>query len=514
MTTRRKPDRASIARALVPDELPPHSKEAEQGVLGCILLDPPLCLPECMARFKGEHEAFYDLKHQTIYRALLRMREQSVAVDLITLQQTLKECGKLDEVGGIAYLMSLADAVPSAANLNYYLAIVCAEYSKRQTIRLTHDALEAIKTAPAADVLARLSTAAQEILSGVPRRRLSVRTASEILQMRFDNSDNYLGDRLLATGQPLVIAGAGGVGKSRLLLQLAAASITGQDWLGIETHARGKRWLIIQGENSNRRLRDDLSRLQNWLGESRWQQVEKNLFIHTIENDRDAILGLDSSQTVSELETLIDDTKPDIIGLDVLNNFGIGDLNKDSDMRETCHKLSALFRRGNPDRALVVLHHSLTGKQGALRAVGFDRASFARNSKVLFGWTRAQINIAGTKPDNNDELLIACGKNNNGREFEPFAVQFSAQQGVYLPDLTWDRDSWEADTSGKSAGPVVDVESVVELCDGEQSKAQLAKAVQDETGCTRSTAYKWVHRAEQSRKICKSKLTGKYARKI
>lgn len=124
------------AAALVPDRLPPHSREAECGVLGCILLDPSQCLGECVNLLKSGAETFYDLKHGIIYTALNQMSDTGQAIDLITLQQHLKDAGLLERVGGIAYLMSLADAVPSAANLRYYLDIVIDKHILRKVIRV------------------------------------------------------------------------------------------------------------------------------------------------------------------------------------------------------------------------------------------------------------------------------------------------------------------------------------------------------------------------------------------
>jgi replicative DNA helicase len=116
------------------DRLPPHSPEAEQGVLGCILLSPNECLGECLEKLKQEPEVFYDLRHQTIYSTLVTMYDTREAIDLITLQQRLKDQQHLEEVGGIPYLSSLQDAVPSAANLSYYLNIVREKFLLRKMI--------------------------------------------------------------------------------------------------------------------------------------------------------------------------------------------------------------------------------------------------------------------------------------------------------------------------------------------------------------------------------------------
>ena len=107
------------------DRLPPHAPEAEQGVLGCILISPNECMGECIEKLKDDGGAmFYDLRHQTIYETLSEMFNERTPIDLITVQQRLKDRQTLEQVGGIGYLSQLQDSVPSSANLSYYMEIV------------------------------------------------------------------------------------------------------------------------------------------------------------------------------------------------------------------------------------------------------------------------------------------------------------------------------------------------------------------------------------------------------
>ena len=135
---RQKSARADARPAI--DRLPPHSPEAEMGVLGCALLSPNECMGECFEKLKGDgHEVFYDLRHQTIYETLAVMYDTREAIDVITLQQKLKDKQLLEQVGGIAYLAQLQDSVPSAANLSYYLEIIQEKYLLRRMISTCTD---------------------------------------------------------------------------------------------------------------------------------------------------------------------------------------------------------------------------------------------------------------------------------------------------------------------------------------------------------------------------------------
>lgn len=118
------------------DRLPPHSPECEIGVLGCALLSPNECLGECLDKLKDDgKEAFYEMRHQTIYETLVAMYNARQAIDLITVQQNLKDRQMLEQVGGIAYLSQMQDAVPSVGNLSYYLDHVREKYLLRKLVQ-------------------------------------------------------------------------------------------------------------------------------------------------------------------------------------------------------------------------------------------------------------------------------------------------------------------------------------------------------------------------------------------
>jgi len=121
------------------DRLPPHAPEAEQGVLGCVLMSPTDCLPQVIEVLPQGADVFYDLRHQTIYSAMLDMFDKRKPIDVITVQQHLKDCGMLEQVGGIPYLNALQDCVPSASNVTYYTSIVHEKYLMRLWVQRCSD---------------------------------------------------------------------------------------------------------------------------------------------------------------------------------------------------------------------------------------------------------------------------------------------------------------------------------------------------------------------------------------
>jgi replicative DNA helicase len=127
--------------AINTDRLPPHSEDMERGVLGCALLSPGDVLNRLLEK-RVTAEWFYDLRHQLIFNAMLHLHSRrDVPVDTLTLHQHLKDTGLLEQVGGIAYVNTLADAVPSALNVAYYLDLLREKFVRRRIIAVCTDVI-------------------------------------------------------------------------------------------------------------------------------------------------------------------------------------------------------------------------------------------------------------------------------------------------------------------------------------------------------------------------------------
>lgn len=106
--------------------------EAEQGVLGSMLISPREIIAECVEKISEEY--FYVPAHQTVYTVLVELWNAGQGIDLITFTQTLRDRNVLDVVGGAAFVTSLYTFVPTAANVTYYLEIVREKFILRQII--------------------------------------------------------------------------------------------------------------------------------------------------------------------------------------------------------------------------------------------------------------------------------------------------------------------------------------------------------------------------------------------
>ena len=111
---------------------PPHSLEAEQGVLGSMLISPRETISECVEKINEEY--FYVPAHQTIYNLLVDLWNAGQAIDLITFTQVLRDRNLLESVGGAVFVTTLFTFVPTAANVQYYLDIVRDKYILREII--------------------------------------------------------------------------------------------------------------------------------------------------------------------------------------------------------------------------------------------------------------------------------------------------------------------------------------------------------------------------------------------
>ena len=98
-----------------------HSLEAEQAVIGAIFLD-----SKAWYRIAGQIETdeFYDARHKKIFNAIKSLSDGGSGSDIITTAEWLEQQGKLDEVGGLAYLASVAENTVSSANIEAYAGIV------------------------------------------------------------------------------------------------------------------------------------------------------------------------------------------------------------------------------------------------------------------------------------------------------------------------------------------------------------------------------------------------------
>ena len=119
----------------------PYSLDAEQAVLGAILKEPD-CLPAVSDMLKREH--LHLPQHKAIYDAILSIDTMGGKIDPLVVLEELKKQGVYDDIGGKAYLMTIADAVPSTRNVESYIKIIIDKFYSRTLIKTAREILEVI----------------------------------------------------------------------------------------------------------------------------------------------------------------------------------------------------------------------------------------------------------------------------------------------------------------------------------------------------------------------------------
>lgn len=162
--------RPAMRRMITPDvRIPPHNNEAEQAVLGAMMLEKE-AVAQAMEILKPE--SFYRESHRFIFEAMLTLADRNMPIDITTLPQELRASGRLDEVGGAHYLSELNLRTPTAANVGTHARLVFEKALKRTQIS-AYGELQAEcydEGSDAFDVLDRGSAKLFEISANRPRK--------------------------------------------------------------------------------------------------------------------------------------------------------------------------------------------------------------------------------------------------------------------------------------------------------------------------------------------------------
>ncbi|MCL4389811.1 MAG: replicative DNA helicase [Patescibacteria group bacterium] len=274
-------------------KVPPHSSEAEQSVLGAILIDKN-AIVEVAGFLRPEH--FYEDKHGQIYAAMLALYEERRPIDLLTLTEKLKANKKYKDVGSSTYLTQLTGVVPTSAHVEDYGKMVMELCAKRSLIS-------------AASVIAELSFDAtknlKEVLDQAESQVFNISQENltrnfipmkDILAQSFDRLDEIQRrgsglrgvpsgfkdlDNVLAGFQEsnlIIMAGRPGTGKTAFLLNLASYVATkeklpvGMFSLEMSAEELGDRLLVMQAGIDSWKLKtgkledEDLDKLQDAMG--------------------------------------------------------------------------------------------------------------------------------------------------------------------------------------------------------------------------------------------------------
>ncbi|MGA0044860.1 MAG: DnaB-like helicase N-terminal domain-containing protein, partial [Candidatus Kapaibacteriota bacterium] len=221
----------------VAGRVPPHSTEAEEAVLGAMLLD-----REAVGRVVEilDAECFYHQKHQTMFAAMIALFERGITIDMITLSNDLQRSGELERVGGMRMLADLSIKTVSAANVEYHARIVLERFLKRQLISVASEIIND-SFDESTDALDEVDRAEQRIFEVAERRtrrsysdmkKLTKHAVERIVELAEGSGDGVTGvpsgftklDEMLSGFQPsdlIILAARPSMGKTAFALSIA-----------------------------------------------------------------------------------------------------------------------------------------------------------------------------------------------------------------------------------------------------------------------------------------------------
>ncbi|MGH2406916.1 MAG: replicative DNA helicase [Candidatus Limnocylindrales bacterium] len=419
------------------DRLPPQSIEAEQSVLGALLIDKDAVIE--VADFLRPDD-FYRGHHGTIYGAVIDLYERREPVDLVTVSEVLERTGQLDAVGGSAYLTSLINLTPTAVNAVHYARIVERKAVLRHLIAAAGK-IAGIGYEETADVSEAVDRAEQELFA-VSQKRVAAGFSAlkSLLHSAYDRLD-YLHQHkgeisgvrtgfkdldALTTGLQksdlIIVAARPSIGKTSLALNIAEyASVREGKTVGIFSLEMSKEQLVLRLLSSVANI--DSQRLRTGFLE----EMDFTRLAPAMNSLAEAPMYIDDTPNISTMELrtkarrLQAEAGLDMIVVDYLqlmqSSVVSRDANRVQEVSEISRGLKALAR----ELQIPVVALSQLSRQAEMRESKEPRLSDLRESGsieqdadlVVFLWKEREA--GPTEPDADGEIVkVKLAKHRNG----------------------------------------------------------------------------------------------------
>jgi replicative DNA helicase len=418
---------------LLAQRLPPQSLEAEVSVLGGILLENEALNRVLEVIQEGD---FYRESHRKIFAAILQLYERNEPADLITLSEVLKKREEFEAVGGIEYLNSLVNSVPTAANITYYAKIVKEKSILR---KLINRATEIISQGygGSGDVDEFLDRAERSIFEiSEDRIRPSFYPIKDIIKSSFKTIEKLYEKRQLITGVPtgfakldeltsglqpaelIIVAGRPSMGKTAFALNIAQhAAIEAQVPAAVFSLEMAKEQLALRMLCSEAKV--DAHRLRGgFLSESDWPKLTR-----AAGNLSEAPIFIDDTPGLTALEMRAKSRrlkKEHNLGLVIVDYLQLMRGRPDSDTREQeisdiSRSLKSLAKELNvPVIALSQLNRRVEERGDRRPQLSDLRESGAieQDADVIIFLYRDEV--YSKSEDNKGKAEIIIGKQRNG----------------------------------------------------------------------------------------------------
>lgn len=437
MNARHQPRGLSDAR-IEQLRLPPQSIEAEQAVLGGLMLD-----PNALDRIRGVlvDADFYRRDHQLIYRAIRELDEKAQPFDAVTLGEWFEAQGFGEQVAGGAYLVELASTTPSAANIKAYAEIVLDKARLRQVIDIgtgiVNDGFQ-----PEGRDSSQIIAEALRRLDGTHGNAESTGGLNRVDLSHFmDTPASTIGwaiRPIVPRGEVTLWGGHGGAGKSISVLQLIAHSACGTPWQGMEPDDF-LRCLYVSLEDSGDKVRYRLRRVCESYG-LQSGQVEEGVRVVDCPSGKATLMVEESKLGVrSMVETaLMTQLRRSCEGADliVIDNASDAFGGNENDRQAVRAFMSALKRIARDFNAGVILLAHIDKASAKAGASGNTYSG----STAWHNSARSRVAIVNEKGVDGAPTTVRLlhEKNQFGKEADPVTLKWN-DHGVLVPLSGMDR---------------------------------------------------------------------------
>lgn len=295
--------------------------------------------------------------------------------------------------------------------------------------------------------------------------------------------------------------GIGGLGKSRVALNIVRNQVLGQPFAGLPTAPRPLRHMMMGSENSIHRLQYDIRKMHGGLTSEEIAKLEQHIQLATLEGEDDTDISL-TPANIERWRLTLEGWPPDVLWADPWGDLLDGDANSDDVARAAISVLRRLLRRVNKDAGLGILAHSRTGATNILQAIGFDSANFGKGSKALYSKSRCVWNMAPGDESESPPLVMVHAKHNDTPGEKPFAIRLDPETMTYRREDDFDLEQWQADLSarargkrGPKKGPTMTEEQAAEALGADKvgTSAEVIQILRDK-GATKDNATDLVKR--------------------
>lgn len=378
---------------------PPKSIEAEQGVLGALILDAAALPKVSDILATGD---FFARSHKFVFDAIAELVREGKSVDPLSVFEQLAAAGNAEEVGGLVYLNQLAQGTPSVANLRRYAEIVVERSNQRRIIALSDEATaRAYRNEPAADILEDLNRAFGRLAEERNLGKGGVPVLSLAQLREQSHATTWMVKNLLPTECIGVLFGASGTFKSFVAVDLACHLAHGMPWLGRRTVKGSVVYLAAEGGGGI------------WKRVCAWHKARHKPWadapLHVIPAALDLVA--DTARMAEAIKGA--GIEPALVVIDTMSQTFSGEENSSTDVSGYFRALSALIKQ-RWHCAVLVLHHS--GHSATERPRG--STAIQANTDFIFGLFRDEKEMLAT---------MTCVHVKDGERFNDATFSLSPQ---------------------------------------------------------------------------------------